>query len=170
MVSVERIEESGWQSLREVRLAALRDAPAAFYCTWEDERRNTPKDWADLARGVVWFMAVQDAPPERLMVGLVGCVQRPESPDEPEVIGMWVHPDQRGTGTADQLLEAAHRWARAQGAPSLALWVVDGNTRARRFYERHLYQPTGERAPLPAGRPGREHRMRRSLATSEGRS
>ncbi|WP_426563314.1 GNAT family N-acetyltransferase [Angustibacter sp. McL0619] len=159
---------SGWESLRQVRLAALRDSPTAFYCTWQQERRNTPADWADLAKNVTWFVAAQNSPSHQPMVGLVGCLQRPECPDEPEVIGMWVHPVQRGTGTADELLTAAHHWARTQGASSIALWVVDSNTRARRFYERHLYRTTGEKAPLPGGRPGREHRMRRSFPAPTG--
>lgn len=166
MVTIERLDQSSWTTLREVRLAALRDAPEAFWATWQDERRYTPEDWVAFARRVVWFVAVHDPPPNRLNLGLVGCLQREEFPDEPEVIGMWVRPDQRGTGTADLLIGAAHRWAVAEDVRSLALWVVDGNERARRFYERHLYRPTRECAPLPAGRPGQEQRMRRKVATS----
>ena len=110
---------------------------------------------------VAWFVAVRKDSPTRPSVGLVGCLQRSEAPDEPEIIGMWVRPDQRGTGAADLLIDAAQDWAFSEGAGSLALWVVDGNHRARRFYERHDYAYTGEEAPLPDGRPGREQRMRR---------
>jgi GNAT superfamily N-acetyltransferase len=162
MVTVERVEESDWTLLREVRLAALRDEPDAFWATWEDERRYSREDWVDFIRAVVWFIAVRDDRLRRSSVGLVGCLRHEEFPDEPEVIGMWVHPDERGTGTADLLIGAAHRWAVAEDARSLGLWVVAGNQRARRFYQRHRYLPTGEHAPLPAGRPGQEQRMRRT--------
>ena len=165
MVTVERLSEAAWQSLRDVRLAALLDAPEAFWATWQDERRYARQDWVGFARGVVWFIARNGPPPGRLPVGVVGCLRREEFPDEPEVIGMWVRPEQRGTGTADLLIEAAHRWADTVHVRSLALWVVDGNERARRFYARHRYLPTGERAPLPARRQGQERRMRRTWPT-----
>jgi GNAT superfamily N-acetyltransferase len=160
MVSIERLDESSWTTLRALRLAALSDAPEAFWATWEDERRYTREEWKGFARGVVWFVAVHEDP-----LGLVGCLRREESPDEPEVIGMWVRPDQRGTGTADLLIGAVHGWAVSAEVRSLGLWVVEGNDRARRFYERHLYRSTGERAPLPPGRSGQELRMRRTWVT-----
>ena len=161
MVTIERLDESGWGTLRELRLAALRDAPDVFWATWEDEARFTRREWVRFARDVVWFVAVRDEP-----LGLVGCLRRPEVPDEAEVIGMWVRAAERGTGIADLLLEALHGWAEADGVRCLGLWVVVGNERARRFYDRHRYRSTGELAPLPPGRPGQEQRMRRRCATS----
>lgn len=165
MVTIRRLDTNDWTSLREVRLAALRDAPSAFWATWEDEHQYTREDWVHFAGGVVWFLARHDTPPGAI-VGVVGCLQREEFPDEPEIIGMWVVRDQRGSGTADLLIDAAHGWALSQDVHSLGLWVTDGNERARRFYERHRYRSTGERAPLPAGRPGHEHRMRRTWTSS----
>lgn len=163
MLTVECIDATRWKDLREVRLDALRDSPDAFWATWNDENRYARDDWVRFTRTVAWFVAVHDDPTTRNSVGLVGCLRRTEAPDESEIIGMWVRPDQRGTGTADLLIGAAHHWARSEGARSLALWVIDSNHRARRFYERHDYRPTGEEAPLPAGRPGREQRMRRPV-------
>ena len=166
MVSIERLDESSWITLRDVRLAGLLDAPEAFWATWADERRYLREDWVDFARRVVWFVAVRQSSSAALNVGLVGCLQRDEFPNEAEVISMWVQRDERSAGTADLLIGAVHGWAVAGGMCALGLWVVDGNERARRFYERHLYVPTGEWAPLPAGRSGRERRMRRTWATS----
>jgi GNAT superfamily N-acetyltransferase len=165
MVTIERLGEGGWQILRDVRLAALQEAPEAFWATWQDQCRWEREDWVRFTHAVVWFVAVDDRRPGPLQAGLVGCLRREEFPDEPEVVGLWVRPEERGVGTADLLIGAAHRWAVTQGVRSLVLWVVDGNERARRFYERHLYVPTGERAPLPVGRAGQEHRMRRTWAT-----
>lgn len=161
MPTVERLDATGWRDLREVRLAALRDSPGAFWATLKDESRYSRDDWVRFTRRVAWFVMVHEDLPARPSIGLVGCLRRSEAPDEPEIIGMWVRLDQRSTGTADLLIDAAHHWARSEGATSFALWVIDGNQRARRFYERHDYRTTGEEAPLPAGRPGREQRMRR---------
>ena len=49
----------------------------------------------------------------------------------------------------DRLVEAVLGWAREDGAQAVALWVVDGYERARRFYTRLGFRPTGERGPLP---------------------
>jgi GNAT superfamily N-acetyltransferase len=162
MMRVRRLDRSDWRVLREGRLAALRDSPAAFWATWEDESRYTSADWVAFMSRTTWFTAVSDGGRTRPLVGLVGCLQREELPDEPEVVGMWVAPGRRGTGTADALIGALHAWALDEGVRSLGLWVVEGNDRARRFYERHLYRCTGERAPLPDRRPGHEQRMRRT--------
>lgn len=166
MLTIQRLDGSRWAILRNVRLAALLDAPEAFWATWQDESQNTRQDWIAFARHVIWFTALDNAAPSRVNVGLVGCLQRPEFPDEPEIIGMWVAPDRRGTGPADLLITAVHRWGAANGVRAMGLWVVEDNHRAKRFYERHHYRLTGERAPLPAGRHGHEQRMRRTWPRS----
>ncbi|WP_456786981.1 GNAT family N-acetyltransferase [Cellulomonas sp. P5_C5] len=59
-----------------------------------------------------------------------------------------------GTGVADRALDAVLDRMRAEGEQDAQLWVFTGNTRARRFYERLGWQPTGQRtsstfAPYP---------------------
>jgi ribosomal protein S18 acetylase RimI-like enzyme len=44
-----------------------------------------------------------------------------------------------GRGIGRALLDAADRWAEANGYPWLTLHVFEGNDRARRLYERHGY-------------------------------
>ena len=52
MVTIERTRRVlAGQTLRDVRLAALRDAPDAFWATWQDERRYAREDWVDLRPG-----------------------------------------------------------------------------------------------------------------------
>jgi len=48
---------------------------------------------------------------------------------------------QGGVGTA--LLEAAHEALAADGFALAVLWVLPGNSRARRFYERHGWRADG---------------------------
>ena len=49
---------------------------------------------------------------------------------------------QSGVGTT--LLDAAHQALAANGFPLAVLWVLPGNDRARRFYERHGWFADGE--------------------------
>ena len=53
-----------------------------------------------------------------------------------EVYSINVDPDVWGTGAGRTLLEAAQGELRALGYDDAILWVVPGNDRARRFYER----------------------------------
>mgnify|MGYP005845143747 CR=1 FL=1 len=59
---------------------------------------------------------------------------------------LYVVPGARGTGVADALLERAVDVAREQDLPldRLLLDVDESNGRARRFYERHGFEPWGE--------------------------
>jgi RimJ/RimL family protein N-acetyltransferase len=73
-------------------------------------------------------------------------VSRKGRRDEDGTGELWminVHPDAWGTGVADPLLEAAVKGLRTLGYTSAVLWVLEGNARARRFYERHGWVPDG---------------------------
>ena len=69
----------------------------------------------------------------------------PDSRREWELVGMWVSPGARGGGSADLLVAAVADVVRAESAEHLVLWVADGNARARAFYLRAGFQPTGVR-------------------------
>jgi ribosomal protein S18 acetylase RimI-like enzyme len=57
-----------------------------------------------------------------------------------------VHPKIRGSGGADELVAAVVAWARSEGGKAVRLKVIQGNDRARRFYERMGFCPTGHQA------------------------
>jgi GNAT superfamily N-acetyltransferase len=54
-----------------------------------------------------------------------------------------VRPDRWSTGVGSALLAAVHSGLAELGFPVAVLWVISGNTRARRFYERHGWQADG---------------------------
>ena len=81
---------------------------------------------------------------------------------------MWVSRPARGTGTARRLLEEVAGHAAANGAPSLTLWVTDGNDRARAFYRRAGFRSTGRRQPVPEKPRQWEEQMTRRLAPAAG--
>jgi putative acetyltransferase len=56
---------------------------------------------------------------------------------------LYVLPEAWGTGHADELHEAAVAELRRTAVARARLWVLEGNARARRFYERHGWQADG---------------------------
>src|SRR5215203_3875632 len=92
--TVTALGEDGWQTLRSVRLAALTDAPSAFWATLDAEAAYTEHDWRSFLRKVVWFVAAESGSP----LGIAGCVPPRDALDESELIGLWVTPAARGRG------------------------------------------------------------------------
>ncbi|WNI27133.1 GNAT family N-acetyltransferase [Streptomyces sp. ITFR-16] len=56
---------------------------------------------------------------------------------------LYAGPSLIGTGIGRALLEAVHAHARARRFDLMLLWVLDANTRARRFYEKAGYAADG---------------------------
>ena len=148
MSEVRRVTPQEWTTLRSIRLAALRESPSSFGSAYEREAGWDERRWRESADSVAWFLAWRDGMP----VGVVGGTGG-EPGDERQVISMWVDPSARGTGIADALIGAIAGWARTDGARILKLWVADTSPRARAFYERARFRPTGEAEQMP-GDPG----------------
>lgn len=145
-VHVRRAQPGDWPALRALRLAALADAPGAFGSTIERELAFDEAEWRRRAANWPSFIAWRGDEP----VGLVGVVARPEddgagSRSVWELVSMWVSPDVRGRGSADLLVAAVVEAVKAESAERLTLWVADGNARARAFYVRAGFRPTGIR-------------------------
>jgi GNAT superfamily N-acetyltransferase len=144
------IREAGagdWQAMRDVRLAALRDAPQAFASTYEREVAFTEADWQRRIAGGGSFLAYA---PElgTAPAGIAGGFEI--APGTIELVSMWVSPQARGHGIGQALVQAVVGWARARGATRVHLWVTENNGHARLLYERCGFQPTAERQPLPS--------------------
>jgi len=159
MVSVRAVGAGDWELVRDVRLAALRDAPDAFASTYEREAAYTEEQW----RG--WFsdrfaMFLADLPDRGEPAGLTGVFDRDHGA---ALVSMWVRPDARGRGVGEALVNAAAGWGRARGHDTMYLWVAEANEPARRLYERYGFTPTGERQPMPSHPDVAEIRMRRFL-------
>ena len=80
-----------------------------------------------------------------------------------ELIAIYVDPDHIGTGVGRLLMAAAREQLRRLGVTSAALWVLEGNVRARRFYERDGWRSDGGRRTETYGNaPVQELRYRRN--------
>ncbi len=91
------------------------------------------------------------------VTGFVHLGRSADRPDVGEVYAIYVHPDHWGTGAARSLLEAALQRLLADDVDEVVLWTHEGAARARRFYEKHGWSPTGRTAEhdFGDGRPSR---------------
>lgn len=152
-----------WQRAREVRLAALADAPDAFFSTYAEEVGMPETAWRDrlASEDATTFLATDG---DGATVGI--CVLAPafDDPASLGLYGVWVRGSARGTGVADRLVEAAIATAERTGKDRLLLDVGDHNVAAQRFYARHGFTPTGRRSRFPEPRAHiAEHELARPL-------
>lgn len=80
--------------LRELRLQALADSPAAFGSTYERELARQPEDWQRwISPGATFILEAAGQPR-----GIVAAVRDAESEGVVQLMAMWVHPEARGSG------------------------------------------------------------------------
>ncbi len=174
MIAVREVTPDDWELLRDVRLAALAEAPYAFGSTYAREAGFTEERWRGRfsQRSVTFFAQPEPAggtgptggtgpgPGAAGPAGLGGVFVED---GVAELVSMWVRPSARGLGVGEALVEAACAWARGRGHPALFLWVTESNGAARRLYERCGFTATGEAQPLPSDPSVPEIRMARPL-------
>jgi len=144
---VELVTAASWRTYRDVRLASLIDSPRAFWVQYREAAERTDQEWRERSVGVgpTW-LALDDGRP----VGTIGLWHADEqAADEVYLVGMWVASVARGTGVATQLVGSALTTAAASGWRRVVLEVAHENARARAFYTRMGFRPTGEVGRMP---------------------
>ncbi|MEU4604231.1 GNAT family N-acetyltransferase [Kribbella sp. NPDC023972] len=68
-----------------------------------------------------------------------------------ELYALYVHPDHWGVGAGRALTDAAVADLRSARCTAVWLWVLEANTRARRFYTRYGFTETGGRTTSSLG-------------------
>lgn len=142
-VGIRRLTPDDIDVLRDVRLRALRDAPDAFWTTYEREVAFGAVDWRRWLISAALFVA--DDGTGASAAGLAGGMAVPREEGVAVLVSMWVDPGHRGTGLADQLVAAVSAWAASEGRPTVRLHVEERNDRARRCYQRLGFTLTGRR-------------------------
>ncbi len=146
MVEVRRVSADEWQSLRDVRLRALADAPAAFATRVEEARLRPEEWWVDWAarsaagEDQAMFLAWDETKP----VGIVGTYVEDE---RRWLISMWTDPGARGRGVGRALVEATAAFAQASGSRQLFLQVLVGNDSAHSLYRGCGFEDDGPGEP-----------------------
>jgi ribosomal protein S18 acetylase RimI-like enzyme len=149
------LEPDDWPTLRDIRLAALRESPLAFLSTHDQEKAFGPERWlSEFTRGN-WHVGTIDGRP----VSLVGITREPETKaHECYLEYVWVAPEVRRRGVAFRMLTDLLDHLRASGISTVFLWVLDGNGGATRLYKRIGFVSSNLRQPLEA-RPGRSEEL-----------
>ena len=141
-----RLQADDATPLRELRLRALREDPAAFAETYEEAEARPLEDWAswidDESRVIV--VAIDG---ER-WVGMVAC--RLLDDTSTWLTALWVDPADRGAGLGLRLIDAVAEWAKERGRAAVELSVTTNNQAAAVLYARAGFAETGRRRPLPS--------------------
>ena len=169
-MEVRRITTLDGAHLKQVRLAALEEAPSAFASTYLSEANRPEAEWEQRAvagsRGndrATFFARLDDE-----FVGLVGGYREEPSSPIVELVSMWVAPHVRGRGVGVLLVDAVTAWAIETNVASIALWVTRGNTPAERLYGSKGFIATEDVQPLPSDSSRDEVRMMLLLRRDPG--
>jgi GNAT superfamily N-acetyltransferase len=142
-ITVVRLQPADWVAYRQIRLAALADAPSAFGSTVADEEAMTPADWRTRLTWRYTFAASASHGLVGTAAGIPGDVA-----GHAELVGMWVHPDWRRRGIGGLLVRAVIDWAAAAPFRAIDLWVTVGNDAAEALYARLGFVRTGATQPV----------------------
>ncbi len=143
-IEVRLLGEDEWQVYREVRLAALEDAPEAFVARFEDEASRGEGFWRDRMIRASRIVAEREDKP----VGLVGLGLHGEDPEAGEVFGLWTSPTVRGQHVARGLVSTAAEKATEDGCRLLYFWAISDQASAVGFASSFGFRPTSKRRPV----------------------
>lgn len=143
MITLQPLTPDDWPVWRELRLAALADAPDAFcarLADWQGEHDREERWRGRLSiPGAHDVVASLDGTPAGMASGVPS-----NEHGAVELISMWVAPGARGHGVGDALIGEVERLARSTGATVLWLLVMEHNATATALYRRNGFEPTGE--------------------------
>ncbi|MFD5015124.1 GNAT family N-acetyltransferase [Streptomyces chartreusis] len=161
---IRSIRADEWPAVKELRLAALQDPVAhiAFLETHEEALARPDSFWMDRAAGgcesaVGAQQIIVEAPDGRWVGTLTVLIEEPGTTDwagnpvermQGHVVGVFVRPEERGSGLTEVLFDAGLEWAWGRGAERTRLIVHEDNGRAQRFYRRVGFVPSGLLVPL----------------------
>lgn len=161
---VRRVRTDEWREQRRLRLEALKDSPMAFVTQYDEAAAQPDEHWQSRARDgatsdtVATFVAAADG----RFVGMATCLIEDEVTDHvaAHVVGVYVTPQWRGTGVAEELMTAAIDWADQEAyADRIRLFVMETNDRAAAFYRRIGFVTTGNTMDYPPDPSYQEHEM-----------
>ncbi|CAL9372737.1 N-acetyltransferase family protein [Streptomyces sp. enrichment culture] len=155
MVHLRVLTMSDWPLWREVRLAALSEAPHAFKAGLADWHNGGEERWRErFAMPETYsIVALLDGRAVGMAAGLPG------DGGACELRSVWVSPQARGRSVGDRLTAAVEGWARQRGATTLKLAVLPDNEPAVALYQRNGFVDTGELGDLLSDGVTRERLM-----------
>ena len=150
MIEIRELTAEDWPIWRELRLAALAEAPHAFgsrLADWQDAPEDRWRARLSIPDSYNLVAELDGRP-----VGMASGIPDEDDPDAMELISMWVSPTARGRQVGDQLVTAVVDWARDRGASRVVLAVAADNPAATVLYHRNGFQDSDEPPrPMPDG-------------------
>jgi ribosomal protein S18 acetylase RimI-like enzyme len=138
--------------LRDLRIAALTEAPYAFGAKLSDVMAE-PLDAfqttasrhasSDISTSFIAFAG-------DIAIGTVGAFVEQQAPYRAFICALWLHPEKRGSSIASELVGTACSWLRQRSGPEVFAWIADANARTLTFYRRLGFSATSDRQPLPS--------------------
>jgi len=126
--------------LRAIRLEALGDTPEAYGSTYEESLNWSARHWRKVAKNWNYYLGECDGD----VRGMASGGYNDAHPGTRWLYGMYVSPSQRGSGLANQLVDAVVSRARGEGAKEIFLHVTKSVARARAFYTKVGFVENGE--------------------------
>jgi ribosomal protein S18 acetylase RimI-like enzyme len=142
--TIRRIRAGDGPLLRELRIAALTEAPYAFATKLGDERARPPEYFEEtavrhsLSETSTSFVASSGEGP----IGMAGAFFDATT-GRPFLCALWVAPAFRGKSIGGELVRSAIHWLAERGADHVYAWVADANQRAVGFYAKLGFVNTG---------------------------
>ncbi|MFF3431004.1 GNAT family N-acetyltransferase [Streptomyces sp. NPDC002602] len=159
--AVRPVAAGEWEKAKELRLSALRDpaAPVAFLENIVEAEAQPDEFWqgrtAGASSGRAARQFVAEAPGGAWDGSVTVRVEEGGTIDffgevveksQGHLVGVFVRPEQRGTGLTEALFAAALEWAWSLDGPALGrvrLFVHEDNARAEAFYRRFGFVASG---------------------------
>ncbi len=140
MIDVRSIQADEGHLLREVRLAALRSAPAAFLETYDEVAADPDDVWSARAAASTGEgdQLIMVALAEGRPVGMAGIAREigQRRRHRATLWGVWLDPAHRGRGVGRQLVSTALDWARDREVRAVYLEVVENEDPSWSLYGR----------------------------------
>jgi len=146
LITVRRIQIGETDLLKQIRLAALQDAPYAFGTTYDSAVQRSAETWQEktdsTAQGTdgATFIAFSDDVP----IGMAALFRLQGQGDVGELMQVWVAPEYRGTSAAWDLMDSLFTWAAKNRFRRIIAGVTEVNTRAVKFYVKYGFSITEE--------------------------
>lgn len=145
---IRRIKIGEWFELKELRLRALQTDRIPFGSTFEETNQRPDSFWRSLAENGASgsehavFIALASQ-----MMGMIRA-DRIDS-DSFGIYSMWVTPENRKQGVAQDLLSEAEDWIKSVGAKKAKLFVADKAPAALSLYQKCGYLVDGRTDESP---------------------
>jgi GNAT superfamily N-acetyltransferase len=130
--------------------------PADYLAGLDANRDERTQRWREgiVAEGRGAFVALDAG--DRIIGFVMSGVYRDQADRQPvdgvgEINAIYADPAEVGTGAGRALMDAAVDWLSGRGLRPIRLWVLEGNARARRFYERYGFVADGATSTYTAG-------------------